>query len=437
MPLDQSNSAILVQRIDPHQTADISELKALTESAGWTVVDQFIQEREADPEYEIGDGKVETINTRLNDSSVSTVVFDGRLSPYQSYNLGIALPPNTKVLDRFQLIIAALNEHATSHREQLQTELASLRYELPRIEAKLTLSKREQHPGFMGLHKYDSEQESTIKTRISELTEELNHISSTNESRRESHKQNGLELVTLAGYTNSGRSSLFKRLVTDTTLTTDTPHDTEETVTVADTPLTTFEPTTRRMPHNRRDILLTDTLGFVSDTPHWMHESVSTSLQPLTDATLILLTADMTDPVPTIREKLTHVTDFIRSRTDTPTLTAFTKADELSADTQSTIKSSLNDIAPNAVITSAHNDTGLETLKHRIDTRLPALAEEHLQLPLTDNTMSVVSWIHNNAHVTTEEYTNNAVYLEFEGTQEIIHQARNKTETLTAHPADD
>lgn len=439
MTFEQPNyPAVVVQRVDEHRSPDTTELRELTQATGCTIVGELTQEREADPEFEIGSGKVEELTQLVKETNATNVIFDGRLSPFQMYNLGCELPDGVDIIDRFLLVLRALDHTADSHREQLQVELGSRRYELPRIDAKLTLSKRDTQPGFMGLNHYDESTEKDVKDRISALKDELSHFETTNKSRRDGHKQDGFDMVAFAGYTNSGKSTLFKRLADDLTVNPDHRQDIDTTVTTASTPLTTFEPTTRRMPHERRDILLTDTLGLVSDIPYWIYDSLAPSLNPIYEASLVVVTADITEPTRTIREKLATVQDFLRAETDAPTMTVFTKADAASESEIEKKLNALGGIAPNAVVTSAHENTGIKDLKQKLDTRLPALVEERLQLPLTDDTMPIVSWIHDNAHVTNEDYSSDSVFLEFEGNRAVVKQARAKATTLAQpRPADD
>lgn len=431
MPPEHTNyPAIVVQRVDEHQTPDTTELRSLAEAAGCTVVGELTQERESDAEFEIGSGKLEELCELAEETNATNIIFDGRLTPFQTYNLGIELPDGVDVIDRFLLVLRALEYGAESHREQLQVELGSLRYEIPRIDAKVMLAKRDVQPGFMGLNEYDESHGAVIKDQISDLSSELEHISETNTARRESHKEDGTYMVALAGYTNSGRSALFRQLVEGLPLHRSANADATATVETASTPLTTFEPTTRRMPHDRRDILLTDTLGVISDIPYWLYDSLSPSIEPMYEADALILTVDCTEPTSVMREKIATVQDFLQKETTAPIVTAFTKADSVTDSDIKAKKMALSDIAPNAVITSAITGTGIDELKQVIDGRLPTLVEERLQLPLTDGTMGIVSWIHDNANVTAEDYTNDAVYIGFESNETVVKKARSKAKNL-------
>ncbi|NIS34658.1 MAG: GTPase HflX, partial [Actinobacteria bacterium] len=103
------------------------------------------------PEYNLGAGKVEELVALVGETDAETVILDNRTGPYQTYNLGRELPEGVEVVDRFTLILQIFGQRADTRKAQLQVELAELRYELPRVEAKVSLAKREEHPGFMGL----------------------------------------------------------------------------------------------------------------------------------------------------------------------------------------------------------------------------------------------------------------------------------------------
>lgn len=421
---------VVVQRVPSNQAPDTTELKELATAAGCTVVGEITQERAADPEFEIGSGKVEELIDVVTQTGATNVIFDGRLSPFQTYNIAVELPDGVDVIDRFLLVLRAFEHRADSHREQLQVQLASLRYELPRLDAKMLLSKRERQPECMQLDAYDESYETSVKDRISALKDELDHFELTNRDRRETQREDGFNLVSIAGYANSGKSTLFKRLAADLTVPPQSEAPQNTTVVTAKTPLTTFEPTTRRMPHTRRDILLTDTLGVLTDIPHWIYDSLSSSLAPLADSEVIIITVDSTDPTPVMRKKLTTVQDILRTETTAPTITAFTKSDEVPHQELQAKVNALTTSDSHTVVTSAIENTGIDALKHEIDVCLPELIEERLQLPLTDNTMGVVSWIHDNTNVISQNYGNDTVVLAFEADPAIVKQARAKATTV-------
>ncbi|HET7324304.1 MAG TPA: GTPase HflX, partial [Halococcus sp.] len=189
--------AIIVKRVDSG-TADIGEITDLAEAAGYEVSGTLTQTRSEDSALHLGEGKVGELAALVRERSAETVIFDNRLGPYQTYNLGRELPEDTVVMDRFRLILEIFGQRAQTKKAQLQVELAELRYELPRVEAKVSLARRDERPGFMGLGEYDESREQDIKAQISAIREELSKIEGTEEHRRKQRRESGFDLVALA-----------------------------------------------------------------------------------------------------------------------------------------------------------------------------------------------------------------------------------------------
>lgn len=429
--------AIVAQRVDSG-TPELTEIRDLAEAADYTVVDTLTQIRDEDAEYNLGAGKVSELVDLVRATDAETVILDNRLGPYQTYNLGTRLPEGVNVVDRFTLILQIFGQRADTRKAQLQVELAELRYELPRAEAKTSLAKREEHPGFMGLGEYDESREQDIKARISRINDELEQIEKTDQHRRDQRRESGFELVALAGYTNAGKSTLLQRLATDIDVgeNEDLHPDLTPTAEAQDRLFTTLGTTTRRMEMDRRNVLLTDTVGFIADLPHWLIESFKSTLDSVYRADLVLLVVDVTDPVEEIRDKVATCHDTLYARNEAPIITVLNKIDAVSDDELATKREALAALAPAPVPVSATEGTNMQQLIDRIHGELPARARERLVLPLSDGAMSVVSWIHDHAFVKEESYEGEQVILDFEATPSIVEQARAKAGELvpTAEP---
>jgi len=426
---------VVAQRVEDGEP-DTAEIIELARAAGYSIEGVLTQTRTEDPEYNLGAGKVSELVELVEDTGAGTVILDNRTGPYQTYNLGQELPAGVEVVDRFTLILQIFGQRAQSRKAQLQVELAELRYELPRVEAKVSLARREEHPGFMGLGEYDESREQDIKARISRIRDELENIEKTDEQRRDQRRASGFDLVALAGYTNAGKSTLLQRLATDLEVgeNEDRHPDLARTAEAQDRLFTTLDTTTRRLDLDRREALVTDTVGFISDLPHWLVESFKSTLDSVYQSDLVLLIVDVTDSIEEIREKLVTCHDTLYERNEAPIVTVLNKIDAVDDEELKEKRAALSALAPEPVAISAEEGTNIEALKTRIEAELPAPERERLVLPLTDDAMSVVSWVHDHAYVEAEDYAGDEVVLDFQARPSTIQQARAKAEDLAPAP---
>ncbi len=423
--------AVIAKRVD-NGSAATDEIRNLASAAGYEVVGEVTQSRSEDPATEFGAGKVTTLAETMLRTGAETVIFDNRLGPYQTYNLGQKLPPETTVIDRFKLILDIFGQRAQTRKAQLQVELAELRYELPRAEAKASLAKRDEHPGFMGLGEYDESREQDIKARISRIRDELENIEQTEADRRAQRRESGYDLVALAGYTNAGKSTLLRRLAADLDVDANEQlhADLDPTAESKDRLFTTLGTTTREAAFEQRDVLITDTVGFISDLPHWLVESFKSTLDAVYRADLVLLVVDVSEPIEEIREKIITSHDTLYERNEAPIVTVLNKVDAVDKAELTEKRAALSALAPAPIAVSAKTGTNIATLRERIHDALPALEQERLVLPMTDDTMSVVSWVYDNAHVDDVTYADETVTLEFVGQPSVVAQSRAKAEEL-------
>ena len=424
--------AVIAKRVDSG-TPDTGEIRELARAAGYEIVGEVTQTRTEDPAMHVGEGKAETIATTAVREDAPVVIFDNQLGPYQTYNLGNVFPEDTRVIDRFRLILEIFGQRAQTRKAQLQVELAELRYELPRAEAKASLAKREERPGFMGLGEYDESRERDIKARISRIRDELEDIEQTEQHRREQRRESGFDLVAMAGYTNAGKSTLLRRLAADLDIdeNEELHPDLDTTAESEDRLFTTLGTTTRKAAMDRRDVLVTDTVGFITDLPHWLVESFKSTLDAVYRADLVLLVVDVSEPVAEIREKLVTCHDTLSERNQAPIVTVLNKIDRVDDEEIERKRDALSALAPNPVAISAMDGTNVTALRDRIDRELPPFERERLVMPMTDETMSVVSWIHDHAHVDTVDYGDQVV-IEFEARPRVVEQSRAKAGDLVA-----
>lgn len=426
---------MVAKRVDSG-TADTEEIRDLARAAGYEVVGEITQTRTEDPAYHLGEGKVARLSNAVAREDATVVIFDNQLGPYQTYNIGNELPDRVRVIDRFRLILEIFGQRAQTRKAQLQVELAELRYELPRAEAKASLAKRDERPGFMGLGEYDETREEDIKKQISNIRDDLESIEETERHRRDQRRESGFDLVALAGYTNAGKSTLLRRLATelDVDENEDLHPDLDATAESEDRLFTTLGTTTRRAEVGKREVLVTDTVGFIQDLPHWLVESFKSTLGSVYHADLVLLVVDVTESVEEIREKLVTSHDTLYERNEAPIVTVLNKTDAVDDEEVQRKKAALSSLAPDPVAVSAREGLNVDGLAERIDRELPDYEQERLVLPMTEDTMSLVSWIHDHANVEAVDYGDQVV-IEFEARPAIIEQSRAKAGDLVGASA--
>ncbi|WP_089383763.1 GTPase HflX [Halorubrum vacuolatum] len=425
--------AVVAKRVD-FGDPDLTEIRDLAAAAGYTVVGELSQSRTEDAAFMFGEGKVSELRDLVIARDAGFVIIDNDVGPYQTFNIGSELPDGVEVVDRFTLILEIFGQRANTRKAQLQVELAELRYELPRAEAKASLAKRDERPGFMGLGEYDESVERDIKRQISEIRDELASIAEKEESRREKRRESGFDLVALAGYTNAGKSTLMRQLAAelDVDENADRHPDLVTTAESEDMLFTTLGTTTRRAAMERRDVLLTDTVGFVSDLPHWLVESFRSTLDSVYRADLVLLVVDASESVEAMREKLVTSHETLYERNEAPILTVFNKIDRLAPGELADKRAALSGLAPDPVAVSARTGAGIAELRDRVEAELPPWERERLVLPLSDDAMSLVSWIYDNGHVEEETYAEDQVTVAFEARPTVVAKARSKAGDLAA-----
>lgn len=374
----------------------------MAESAGYVVVGKIEQVREPDSRYQIGAGKVEELAKLVKDTKAQKIIFDNPLKSVQSYNLAKAT--KVEVIDRFQLILEIFTKRATTTEAKLQIELAKLGYELAHAKEKVRLAKKGEQPGFMGLGAYEVDvYYESVKREVHAIRRKLKKIRGKRLLHRERRTELGFSSISLAGYTNAGKSSLFNAL-------------TEEKVPVDTALFTTLSTTTRLVGFSKKKFLLTDTVGFIDRLPLTLIEAFHSTLEETIYSDLILLVVDVSEPIDIIEKKLSICLETIEriGASGIPILTALNKIDLLTeAETQKKLES-LKEKAPNPVPISALYGTNLDTLKQEILKMLKNYVRASLTIPVTNETMQFISWLFKSADVQTIKYTENSAHLTFE-----------------------
>jgi len=390
----------------------------LAESAGYTVVGKVEQVRAPDPRYQVGYGKLREIAELVKATGAQKIIFDNMLKPVQAYN--IAKETGVEAIDRFQLILEIFARRASTTEAKLQIQLAKLKYELTRAKEKVRLAKMGEQPGFMGLGAYEVDvYYETIKRQIQTITEKLRKIRKKRMLHRERRAELGFPSISLAGYTNAGKSSLFRAL-------------TEEEVPVDNALFTTLSTTTRLVKFSRKKFLLTDTVGFIDRLPITLIEAFRSTLEETIYSDLILLVVDVSEPAATVRKKLSVCLETINriGASGIPIITALNKIDLISKEELQEKMDMLRGEAPRPVPISALYGTNLDQLKEEITKTLHIYARVSFTLPMTGEAMSFLSWLFNSADVQEIRYTGDTAHVVFEAVPWFAEKVVNRVREL-------
>lgn len=340
----------------------LEEMRQLAESAGAEILDVFSQERKRpDSATFFGSGKVEELKAIVEEKGVTVLMVDAELSPVQVRNLEAAL--GLKVLDRTELILDIFAQRARSREGRLQVELAQLQYLMPRLTGKgVALSRLGGGIGTRGPGETKLETDRRrIRVRVAVLKEGIEHVRRERGTRREGRRRRAEPVVSLVGYTNAGKSSLFRALTG------------EEKVEVSDRLFMTLDPLMRGVRlGDHANIVLVDTVGFIRSLPHSLVAAFRATLEEVVEADLVLHVVDGNDPEMAKKEKaVREVLEEIGADEAPNRLVVINKID--GADEAA--RMSLRADRPEAVQVSALTGEGLDALKRRIAEMLDLVAK--------------------------------------------------------------
>ncbi|HHH29831.1 MAG TPA: GTPase HflX [Polyangiaceae bacterium] len=265
--------------------ARLRELEELANTAGVQVMDTFVQLRDKlDPRYVVGKGKLDEIVLRAFELDVTTLIFDHNLTPSQASS--ISRTSDLKVIDRTQLILDIFAQRAESTDGKLQVELAQLKYALPRLAMKDdSLSRLTGGIGGRGPGETKLEiGRRRARERVSALEGRLKKLAKQRKQRRRRRQRQDIPIVSIVGYTNAGKSTLLNSL-------------TDSDVLAENKLFATLETRTRRLrfPEDR-EVVITDTVGFIRDLPKDLFAAFRATFEETADADLILHVVDASDP---------------------------------------------------------------------------------------------------------------------------------------------
>lgn len=266
------------------------EAMGLVEAAGYRLVESFTQKKLTNQQYGVGSGKAIEIRDVAEQKKTQLIIVDERLSSSQAHNL--AKFTHQEVIDRERLILDIFNARANTTEAKLQVRLAELKYEIPRAREAVRLSLKGEQAGFMGMGEY------AVDVKFRALKRQMSIVQSKLEEARKrrrlfitARERLNMPFVSLAGYTSSGKTTLFNRLVSEN------KEESQDLFTTLTTTTRKFEPLTGKQ------VLLSDTVGFISRLPTYMVEAFKSTLEELTYADMILLLIDASEPIDTMKIK--------------------------------------------------------------------------------------------------------------------------------------
>ena len=370
----------------------LEELEALLETAGGFCTGKVLQNRATpDPHSFIGEGKAQEVKMLVEFTQSTMVVFDNELSPGNIRALEEII--GVTVLDRSALILDIFAQRAKTREGRLQVELAQYQYLLPRLSGMgKSLSRQGGGIGTRGPGETKLESDRRhIRERIDRLRGELEQVRQVRAVQRERRIKNSMPVVAIVGYTNAGKSTLLNQLtgagIPANNRLFDTLDTTSRALTVSDT----------------LDVILSDTVGFISKLPHHLVDAFRATLEELEYADLLLHVIDAADAA---REEHIAVVDRLiakLAKPGTPVLRCYNKADLVTAEDIP--------IGDDVVRMSAQSGMGMDELLKAIE-RAIGKTHHHITVTLPYSMGGMVETLHNNAQVLSTDYTAEGIVVE-------------------------
>ena len=387
---------------------DGDELAELARSADLIVVDTVVARREApDSRWFVGSGKVQEIKAQLAYTDAEILLTNHDLSPGQQRNLEQEL--DCRLITRTELILTIFAERARSHEGQLQVELAQLKHAQTRLVRGWTHLDRQK--GGIGLRGAGEKQieldQRMLAERLKATEQKLSDVAKRREQNRRGRNRRGTPTVSLVGYTNAGQSTLFNSV-------------TNADVLAEDKLFATLDPTMRRINvPGAGEVVLTDTVGFVSSLPHALVEAFKATLEEVVHSDLLLHVIDIADP--NWQERVEQVEAVLKEigAIEVPSIRVMNKADLLSAEERQHFEQSDR-------LVSAAKGQGLDELMQFIGSALGVVAPHEVLLSAGDG--KTRAWLYQSGAVLDETLlTDGSVQLTVQADEQLLGQLKKKS----------
>ncbi len=401
--------------VDDHEDRGFSteesmaELRELATSAGATIAGEMLQRRpRPDPATLIGSGKLEELKGAVASTAPDLVIFDHELTPSQQRNLERDL--DARVLDRTQLILDIFARHARTREGQLQVELAQLQYLLPRLAGRgVEMSQLGGGIGTRGPGETQLETDRRkINRRIRHVQEQLENVRRIRVQQRRRRESAPIATVALVGYTNAGKSTLFNAL-------------TNAGVLESKRMFATLDPTLRHavLP-SKREVLLSDTVGFIRNLPHTLVSAFRATLEEVQRASLLLHVSDVTSP--TASEQQAQVEEVLREleSQDKPRLYVMNKVDLLPEKKRDSLRDS-----DTVVHVSAAKGIGLDKLLELIDAKISEDPVQRVRLHVPQSEGKALATLDAKSVVLSREYRDGYVELDVQAPESVLRRMKS------------
>ncbi len=377
-----------------HPVEVLKEMEALVDSCGAVAVSHVVcRNLEINVRTFIGSGRLEELESLVNEGGIDTVIFSEDLKGSQQKNIEAVL--NVKTIDRTQLILDIFARHARSKEGKMQVELAQLEYLLPRLVGKgIELSRLGGGIGTIGPGETKLEiDRRRIQSRVSKLKKDLQEVILNREVKRKKRKDKGVPSISLVGYTNAGKSTLLNTLTSAKQVT----HDGL---------FTTLDSLSRQLVlPNHQKVVVSDTVGFMNELPHHLIESFKATLEEVREADILILVLDVSDVNFRLRYKA--VCDVLKDMDafEKTMITVLNKIDKVDD------KGWVNDLGPkfeNGVACSSAKNQNIEQLLEKItDLVAEFFVEINVTIPI--NRMDLVNLVHQEGEVFSIKYYNETI----------------------------